>query len=119
MYNNEYDISEETDNKLMTYTNHNIQLRFEHELEDVIKDVSDRGIIYRKDSSNEIKKLILCLISLTELERWNMGFHIDSLQTEIDDSSLFDDEYKRDPRELGLYYELFPETRPVKVRKNL
>ena len=109
----------EIDKKKLDYKNHKITLCYMDELVEIIEDVSNQGSVYRKNISNEIKKLLLCLIYLSEFERWKMGIQIDRIQWEIDHSESSDDEDKRDPREIDLYNELFPDPRPVKIRKKI
>lgn len=103
VYGSDADVSDkEIYQKKLDYKNHRIEYGYLSELVKIIEYVSSRGSVYRKNISNEIKKLLLCLISLSEFERLKMGNHIDKIEREIDHSDLYDDEYKRDPWELDL-----------------
>ncbi len=108
-FNSQYNISEETDKKSLMDTNQHIELTFVGEVVDIIKYVSNKGFIYGKNVSNEIKNIILCLNSLSELTRSNMESYMAALQWKLDNPSLYAEDVG-DPRELDLYKELYSET---------
>ena len=76
-----------------------------------IDNTREEEVLFNEHISKEIKNLLICLKSLSELKRENVEFHIDTLKSIIYESNLTsNDKHNEDCKELALYDELFPES---------